>query len=130
MLHYFQSKEESYADAKDTKKKGYKQSMHSKQWGMKENKWKLVLRRTQSRIWQPTRIQWVQENAENNPRIDREKEKILKLSWQNKQLEREISHCLKMFQTKIKTIRSYKYQISTQTTSQTKVKTLERTSTK
>jgi hypothetical protein len=37
---------------------------------------------------------------------------------------------LKKFQAQIKTIGSDKYQISTQTTSQTKVKTLERTSTK
>jgi hypothetical protein len=37
---------------------------------------------------------------------------------------------LKMFQAQIKTIGSDKYQISTQTTSQTKVQTLERTSAK
>jgi hypothetical protein len=36
--------------------------------------------------------------------------------------------CLKMFQAKIKTIGSDKNQISTQTTSQTKMKTLERAS--
>jgi hypothetical protein len=37
---------------------------------------------------------------------------------------------LKMFQAQIKTIGRDKHQISTQTTSQTKVQTLERTSTK
>jgi hypothetical protein len=50
------------------------------------------LTRTQSRIQKLTNIQGVQEDAEKNPRKDREKEKSLKLSRQNKQLEREISH--------------------------------------
>jgi hypothetical protein len=31
MLNYFQLKEESATNAKDTKKKGYKQIMHSRQ---------------------------------------------------------------------------------------------------
>jgi hypothetical protein len=43
-------------------------------------------------ILQPTSIQGVQENAEKNPRKDREKEESLKLSRQNKQQERAISH--------------------------------------